>query len=331
MQRITQLMKAILCTEFGPPGQLQYTDVSEPSPGAGEAVVAIKAVGLNFFDILIVEGRYQHKPPFPFSPGAEFAGHVEAVGKGVTRVVPGDRVVGWTGHGAAREKIALNAEDLVKLPDALDFDRAAALTVTYGTSYYALHDRSDMQRGETLAVLGAAGGVGIAAVELGHIMGARVIACASSDEKLEFARAHGADMVLNYAREPLKDGLRRLTDGHGVDVVYDPVGGDYSEAALRAIAWGGRLLVVGFAAGGIPKLPLNLALLKSADIRGVSWGAWSRRQPESNRKNMKQLVHWAAEGKLSAHVHAVLPLADAARALEAIGNRSVMGKVVLHP
>ena len=324
-------MKAILCTQYGPPGDLRYADIPEPTAGPGEAVVAIRSIGLNFFDILIVEGKYQNKPPFPFSPGAEFAGHVEAVGEGVTAVKPGDRVVGWLGHGAAREKAAVKADDLVKLPDALDFDRAAALTVTYGTSYHALHGRSGLQRGEILAVLGAAGGVGIAAVELGRIMGARVIACASSDEKLEFAQAHGAEMVLNYARENLKDGLRRLTEDRGVDVVYDPIGGDYSESAMRALAWGGRLLVVGFAAGGIPKLPLNLALLKSADIRGVSWGAWSRREPAANRANMKQLVAWAAEGKLSAHVHAVYPLADTVQALEAIGNRSVMGKIVLHP
>ena len=324
-------MKAILCKQYGPPSDLQYTDIPEPSAGPGEAVVAIRSVGLNFFDILIVEGKYQNKPPFPFSPGAEFAGHVEAVGDGVTAVMPGDRVVGWLGHGAAREKIAVKAEELIKLPDAIDFDRAAGLSVTYGTSYHALKDRGGLRPGETLAVLGAAGGVGIAAVELGRIMGARVIACASSDEKLAFAQAHGAEMSLNYAREPLKDGLRRLTDGRGVDAVYDPVGGDYSEAALRAIAWGGRLLIVGFAAGGIPKLPANLALLKSADIRGVSWGAWSRREPHHQRANMRQLVEWAAEGKLSAHVHAAYPLSETVQALEAIGNRSVMGKVVLHP
>jgi NADPH:quinone reductase len=324
-------MKAILCRQFGPVSSLDFADVPDPIPAAGEAVVAIRAIGLNFFDILIVEGKYQHKPPFPFSPGAEFAGHVEAVGEGVTSVKVGDRVAGWLGHGAAREKVAIEADDLVKLPDGMDFDRAAGLLVTYGTSYFALKDRAQLRQGETLAVLGAAGGVGLAAVELGRLMDARVIACASSDEKLAFAREHGAELTLNYANENLKDGLRRLTDDHGVDAIYDPVGGDYTEAAFRALAWGGRLLVVGFAAGTIPKIPVNLTLLKNADIRGVSWGAWTRREKEATRANVRQLMTWAADGKLSAHVHATYPLSETIAALEAIARREVMGKVVLHP
>ncbi len=256
-------MKAILCTRYGGPDDLALTDVPEPIPGAGEAVVRIKAAALNFFDILIIAGKYQVKPPLPFSPAAEFSGVVEAVGDGVTTVAPGDRVAAATRYGAAREKIAINAGRLVKLPDTLGFERAAGLIVTYGTTLHALKDRANLRPGETLAVLGASGGVGIAAVELGKLMGARVIACASSDDKLAFAREHGADETINYAAEDLKDQLRRVTGGNGPDVIYDPVGGAYSELALRAIAWEGRFLVVGFAAGDIPKMPLNLVLLKS--------------------------------------------------------------------
>jgi NADPH:quinone reductase len=324
-------MKAILCTHYGPPAELELADVPDPSPGPGEAVVAIKAAALNFFDILIIAGKYQVKPPFPFSPAAEFAGVVESVGAGVTALAPGDRVLGWLGHGAARERVAAPVGQLVKIPDALDFDRAAGLSVIYGTSYYALKDRAQLRPGETLVVLGASGGVGLAAVELGKLMGARVIACASSDEKLAFARAHGADEAVNYARDNLRDALRSVAGGEGVDVVYDPVGGPYAEPALRAMAWGGRFLVIGFAAGEIPKIPLNLTLLKSCDVRGVFWGAWTLREPAAHNANVRQLVAWAAEGKLSAHVHAAYPLAETAAALEAIASRQVMGKVILRP
>lgn len=322
-------MKALLCTRFGTPDELELADVTEPVVGRGQAIVAVKAVGLNFFDILIIAGKYQSRPAFPFSPGAEFAGVVESVAADVTAVAPGDRVIGYLDHGAARERVAVAASVLVQVPPAVDFDRAAGLTVTYGTSYYALKDRAALQVGETLAVLGAAGGVGLAAVELGRLMGARVIACASSDDKLAFARRQGAEATVNYTRENLRDALRAHTGGLGVDVVYDPVGGPYSEAALRALDWGGRLLVVGFATGEIPKIPLNLALLKSCDIRGVFWGAWTRREVAAHRANMRQLVDWCAQGKLSAHVHAAYPLADAARALNALTDRQVMGKVVL--
>jgi NADPH2:quinone reductase len=324
-------MKAILCTHYGPPSELELADVPDPNPGTGEAVVAIKAAALNFFDNLLIAGKYQVKPPFPFSPGSEFAGVVLSLGSDAAGLAVGDRVMGWLGHGAARERVTVPASQLVKIPDALDFDRAAGLSVIYGTSYYALKDRAQLKAGETLAVLGASGGVGLAAVELGKLMGARVIACASSDEKLAFARRHGADETVNYARDNLRDGLRPLTGGEGVDVVYDPVGGPYAEAALRAMAWGGRFLVIGFAAGEIPKIPLNLTLLKSCDVRGVFWGAWTAREPEAHRANVRQLVAWAAEGKLSAHVHAVYPLAETAAALEAIANRQVMGKVILRP
>ena len=249
----------------------------------------------------------------------------------MTHLVVGDRVVGYSGWGAAREKLAINADRLVKMPAGLDADRAAGLSVTYGTSYYALKDRAQLKRGETLAVLGASGGVGLAAVELGKLMGARVIACASSDDKIDFAKQHGADDGVNYAREDLRDALKRLGGEHGIDVVYDPIGGPYAEPALRSLAWEGRFLVVGFAAGEIPKLPLNLVLLKGCDVRGVFWGSWTEREPEAHRANTADLIRWCAEGKLSAHVHAAYPLADAAQALKDIAERKVMGKVVLTP
>ncbi len=322
-------MKAILCTRAGTPDELEMGDLPDPVAGPGEAVVRVAAAALNFFDTLIIAGKYQYKPAFPFSPGAEFAGTIESLGPGVTGFAVGDRVTGYARYGAAREKLAIAANRLTKLPDNLDFDRAAGLSVTYGTSYYALKNRAGLKRGETLAVLGASGGVGLAAVELGKLMGARVIACASSDDKLAFARQHGADETVNYATSDLRDALKTLGGEHGIDVIYDPVGGSYAEAALRAIAWEGRFLVVGFAAGEIPKLPLNLALLKSCDIRGVFWGSWTEREPDEHRANMADLVRWCAEGKLSAHVHATYPLADAARALNDIAARKVMGKAML--
>jgi NADPH2:quinone reductase len=322
-------MKAILCTHFGPPGELELADIAIPQAGPGEALVRVRAAALNFFDTLIIAGKYQHKPPFPFSPAAEFAGVVESVGPAVSDLAPGDRVMGNIGWGAAREVLAVPLRQLVKVPDNLDFERAAGLTVTYGTTLYALRERADLKAGETLAVLGASGGTGLAAVELGKCMGARVIACASSDEKLAFARRHGADEVVNYANENLRGALKRLGGEHGIDVVYDPVGGPYAEPAVRSLAWLGRYLVVGFAAGEIPKIPLNLALLKSCDIRGVAWGAWTKREPDAQQKLMAQIVAWCAQGKLSAHVHAVYPLAEAATALKAFADRTVMGKIVL--
>jgi NADPH2:quinone reductase len=324
-------MKALLCTQYGTPDDLEVTDIADPELGTGEAVVRVAAAALNFFDTLIIAGKYQTKPPMPFSPAAEFAGTVERLGAGVTGLRPGDRVLGYSGYGAARERIAVSAERLVRLPDALDFDRAAGVTVTYGTSLYALKDRARLKSGETLAVLGASGGVGLAAVELGKSMGARVIACASSADKVAFARRHGADDGIDYGQEDLKEALRRVTGGRGADVIYDPVGGAYAEVALRSIAWLGRFLVVGFAAGDIPKLPLNLVLLKGCDVLGVFWGSWIARDPAGHRANTEQLLNWVAEGKLSSHVHAVYPLADAAEALKAIAARKVMGKVILRP
>ena len=324
-------MKALLCTHYGPPDELSLADIAEPSAGAGQAVVRVKAAALNFFDNLIIAGKYQHKPAFPFSPAAEFAGVVESVGAGVTGVNAGDNVIGNIGWGAAREKVAVAVDRLVAMPAGLDFDHAAGVTITYGTTLHALKDRAKLKPGENLAVLGAAGGTGLSALEIGKLMGARVIACASSDDKLAFARAHGADDGVNYATADLKDALRQLTGGKGVDVVYDPIGGAQGEAALRGMDWGGRFLVIGFAAGDMPKLPLNLILLRSYDVLGVYWGAWIERDRAGQRANMRQILNWCAEGKLSPHVQAVYPLEDAAAALKAIAARQVMGKVILRP
>jgi NADPH2:quinone reductase len=324
-------MKAILCTRLGGPDDLELRDLADPEPGAGEAVVRVEAAALNFFDTLIIAGKYQYKPQLPFSPAAEFAGAVERVGTGVTELKAGDRVMGYLGYGAARERVAAAADRLVKLPDGLDFDRAAGLSVTYGTTYYALKDRAQLKAGETLAVLGAAGGTGLSAVELGKAMGARVIACASSDDKLAFARRHGADEGVNYVTHDLRDALKALGGVRGIDVIYDPIGGPYAEAALRTVAWEGRYLVVGFAAGDIPRLPLNLVLLKGCDVRGVFWGAWTAREPAAHRANSQALARWCADGKLSSHVHAVYPLAKTAEALKDIAARKVMGKAILRP
>jgi NADPH2:quinone reductase len=324
-------MKALLCTRYGTPDDLVLADIADPKPGPGEAVVRIAAAALNFFDTLIIAGKYQTRPPMPFSPAAEFAGHVESLGTGVSDFKVGDRVLAYSGYGAARQRIALAADKLIKVPDDVDFDRAAGVSVTYGTTLHALKDRAKLRCGETLAVLGASGGVGVAAVELGKVMGARVIACASSAEKLAFARKHGANDGIDYTKDDLKERLRRATDGRGADVIYDPVGGAYSEAALRSIAWLGRFLVIGFAAGEIPKLPLNLVLLKSCDVLGVFWGSWIERDPDGHRANTEQLLAWVAQGKLSSHVHAVYPLDQATAALKAIATRKVMGKVILRP
>src|SRR5213080_1992315 len=324
-------MKAVLCQRFGTPDHLVLADIPDPVAGPGEVVAKVAAVGLNFFDTLIVAGKYQTKPPFPFSPGGEFAGVVESIGAGVDAFKPGDRVMGYTNFNAARERTAVAADNIVKLPADLDFDRAAALTITYGTAYHALKHRALMRAGETLAVLGASGGVGLAAVEVGRQMGARVIACASTDDKLAFARAHGAHELVNYEQEDLRAALKRLGGGHGIDVVFDPVGGRYSEPALRSLAWEGRHLVIGFAAGDIPKLPLNLVLLKGCDVVGVYWGAFTEREPAAQAANMAQIVNWCAAGKLSSHVHAIYPLSETAQALKDIAARKIMGKAILRP
>ncbi len=322
-------MKAVLCTHFCTPEELELADIAVPQAGPGEALVRVKAAALNFFDTLIIAGKYQQKPPFPFSPAAEFAGIVEKVGDGVTDIAPGDRVMSMMGWGAAREYITIPARQLVKIPENVDFEHAAGLCVTYGTSLYALRDRAQLQPGETLAVLGASGGVGLAAVELGNVLGARVIACASSDEKLAFAREHGADEIVNYSNENLRDAFRRLGGEHGIDVIYDPVGGAYAEPAVRSLAWLGRYLVVGFTAGEIPKIPLNLVLLRGCDIRGVFWGSWGKREPQALRASLADIAQWAGEGKLSLYLHATYPLAEISTAMKAIADRKVMGKIVL--
>jgi len=324
-------MKAVLCTRYCGPDDLEIRDLPDPVAGPGEAVVRVRAAALNFFDTLIIAGKYQVKPTFPFSPAAEFAGEVESVGPGVTTVSAGERVAGNVSYGAAREKLAVAADRLTPLPDTLDFDRAAGLIVTYGTALYALRNRAQLRPGETLAVLGAAGGVGLAAVEIGKLLGAHVVACASSAEKLALAQRLGAEAGVNYAKEDLKDALRRLNGGQGPDVIYDPVGGAATEPALRALAWGGRFLVIGFAAGEIPKLPLNLPLLKNCDIRGVYWGAWTERDRAGHRANLAEIFQWCAQGNLSAHVHATFSLEQTAQALHALADRQAMGKVILRP
>ncbi|HLH51212.1 MAG TPA: NADPH:quinone oxidoreductase family protein [Roseiarcus sp.] len=322
-------MKALLCREYGPPERLAIADLPEPSPGPGEALVEIGFAGLNFFDLLVIENKYQAKPPLPFSPAAEFSGRVVALGPGTTGFAPGDRVLGYTGFGCAREKLVCPVDRLVAIPDGLSDEKAAGLTITYGTTLHALKQRADLKPGESLVVLGASGGVGLAAVELGARLGARVIACASSDEKLKFVRSFGAAETINYATSDLRAELKRLTEGRGVDIVYDPVGGALTEQALRSLAWKGRLLVIGFASGDIPKPPLNLVLLKGCDIRGVFWGEFLNREPEAHRRNMAELLADAASGAISAHVHAVYPLDSYLEAFGAIARREALGKVIL--
>lgn len=322
-------MKAILCERHGPPEDLVLRDLPDPQPGPGEVVVANAAIGLNFFDTLIIRDLYQFKPQLPFSPGAEFAGHVCAVGPGVTSLKVGDRVAGYMTAGAAREKVVVPADLLATVPDDLDLVKAAGLIVTYGTALYALRDRGELKAGETLVVLGAAGGVGLAAVEIGKILGARVIACASSPDKLAFAREHGADEGIDYTTENLKARLKALGGEGGIDMVFDPVGGDQSEQAVRALGSGGRLMVIGFASGSIPKLPLNLLLLKNCDARGVAFGAQMRADPAWSRAAAQELIGHAQSGRISAHVDSTFPLDRCADALDEIAGRRVKGKVVL--
>lgn len=324
-------MKALLCTELGGPEDLVVADLPDPRPGPGEALVRVTLAALNFFDTLIIAGRYQVKPPLPFSPGGEACGVIEALGDGTAGLRIGDRVVVHDTFGACRERIAVGAGHLTPVPDGVTDEQAAGLTITYGTSLHALRDRARIQPGETLAVLGASGGVGLAAVELGALMGARVIACASSPDKLAVARAHGAAMTLDYGAGGLREGLRALTEGRGVDVVYDPIGGDYAEPALRALGWKGRYLVVGFAAGEIPRIPLNLALLKGIDIQGVHWGVFVEREPHAHQANQRQLLAWVSEGRLTAKVHGVYPLDAYAEALGILKRREAVGKVLLRP
>ena len=322
-------MQALMCTAFGPPERLEIADISAPSAGLGEILVDVAFAGLNFFDTLIIENKYQVKPALPFSPGAEFSGHVAALGAGVTGFKVGDRVAGFTGYGCARAQVACPAQQAFVLPEGLPLEKAAGLCVTYGTTLHALKQRAKLQKGEVLAVLGAAGGVGLAAVEIGALMGAQVIACASSPEKLAFASQAGAHKTIDYYTLDLKEALKAATAPHGVDVIYDPVGGKFSEAALRCIAWQGRHLVIGFAAGEIPRIPLNLPLLKGCDIVGVFWGDFVRRSPLVHQANMMEIAHWVRDGKLSAHIHGIFPLAQAAQALGVLTRREALGKVIL--
>jgi len=324
-------MKALRCHAFGPVGHLAVEDVPPLVPGPRQAVVSVKAAGVNFPDTLIVQGKYQIKPELPFTPGAEFAGTVKAVGESVANVKPGDAVSGVGVTGAFAEEALIDAASLVALPPDPDFAVAAALTMAYGTTIHALKDRAQIVRGETLLVLGAGGGVGLAAVEIGKLLGATVIAAASTDAKLEVCTKHGAEAVINYDREDMKERVRALTGGRGVDVVYDPVGGAYTTAAARCVAWNGRYLVIGFAAGEIPQIPLNLPLLKGYSIVGVYWGGFVQRDPAANAANMKQLIDWIAAGKLVPLISARYPLLQAVDALFAIMRREVTGKIVIVP
>src|SRR5687768_518050 len=322
-------MKAVLCKQFGPPDSLVVEEVPSPRAGPGETVISVKAASLNFPDVLIIQNKYQFKPPLPFSPGSELAGVVKEVGAGVQGWRVGDKVIAFTTYGAFAEEVKTEASRLIPLPEKMDFVTGAAFLLTYGTTDHALRDRGALAAGETLLVLGAAGGVGLAAVEIGKALGARVIACASSEEKLAVCRAHGADATINYAAEDLRERIKALTEARGPDVVYDAVGGPYTEPAFRSLAWRGRLLVVGFAAGEIPKLPLNLALLKGAAAVGVFWGDFTKREPQAFAESLRQLGDWFRAGKLKPHVSQTLPLSQAAEALKLMAARQVKGKLVL--
>ncbi len=322
-------MKAVLCKQYGPPESLVIEELPSPVPGPGEVVVSVKAASVNFPDFLIIQNKYQFKPPLPFSPGSELSGLVKEVGAGVSNVRPGDRVIAFTTYGAFAEEVKTEALRLLPLPEEMDFITGAAFLLTYATSDHALRDRGALRAGETLLVLGAAGGVGLAAIEIGKALGARVIACASTEDKLAVCREHGADATINYATEELRERVKALTEGRGVDVVYDAVGGPYTEPAFRSLAWRGRLLVVGFAAGEIPKLPLNLALLKGAAVVGVFWGDFARREPKAFAESVRQLARWYAEGRLRPHVSQTLPLERAAEAIQLLASRKAKGKIVL--
>lgn len=322
-------MRAVVCRSFGPPENLTLEEVAEPQPGAGQVSIDVYGSGLNFPDTLQIAGKYQFQPPFPFTPGAEISGVVSWVGEGVSALKPGDRVMSICGIGGMAERVVTSAASVDLIPDEMDFVTAAGFGLTYGTSYHALKQRAELKEGETLLVLGAGGGVGLAAVEIGKAFGARVIAAASTEDKLAVARAHGADETINYAGESLKDRVKELTGGKGADVIYDPVGGELFDQATRSINWKGRLLVVGFASGSIPKYPVNLALLKGCSLVGVFWGDFQRREPEVSRENTRELFDLYRQGKLKPVVSQVFPLEDYAAALNTFINRQAIGKVVL--
>ena len=322
-------MKAVLCKAFGPAETLVVEEISSPEIKKNEVLLDVHAAGINFPDTLIIEGKYQFKPPFPFSPGGEAAGVISAVGEKVSHLKVGDRVMALTGWGSCAEQVAVPAYNILPMPEAMDFATAAAFSMTYGTAIHALKQRGALQAGETLLVLGASGGVGLAAIEIGKAMGARVIAAASSAEKLEVARQAGADELINYQTEDVRERLKSLTKGQGVDVIIDPVGGDLFETAFRSIAWNGRMLVIGFASGTIPSLPANLPLLKGAAVIGVFWGSFAQRQPQDNVANFQQLFAWYAEGKLKPLVSQTFALENTAQAINTLAARQAVGKLVI--
>lgn len=324
-------MKAILCKTWGLPDTLVVEELPDVVPGAGQVAIDVQAAGVNFPDVLIIQNKYQFKPELPFTPGSELAGVIRAVGDGVTNVKVGDKVLAFVSQGAFAQQIAVPAQLVMPMPPGLDFDTAAAVTLTYGTSHHAVVDRAQLKAGETMLVLGAAGGVGLAAIEIGKALGARVIAAASTDEKLAVCKDHGADATINYSTQDLREAIKAATDGKGPDVIYDPVGGIYAEPAFRSIGWRGRYLVVGFANGEIPKLPLNLSLLKGASIVGVFWGEFARREPKANLAAMRELMTWMAEGKIRPHISGRYALAETAQALNDMAARKVTGKVVIQP
>ncbi|MFP6608859.1 MAG: NADPH:quinone oxidoreductase family protein [Deltaproteobacteria bacterium] len=324
-------MRAVMCKEFGPPEKLVVEEIEAPVPGPGQVKLGIRAASVNFPDALIIQDKYQFKAPPPFIPGAEFSGEVTELGEGVEGIKVGDRVVTVSAFGGFAEETVVEPERLIPIPDSVSYEVAAASTMVYGTSYYALKQRAALQPGETLLVLGAAGGVGLAAVELGRLMGARVIAAASNDDKLELCRQYGADEGINYSTENLKERTKELTDGAGANVIYDPVGGDFFDQAIRCIAWEGRLLVIGFASGRIPELPANLALLKGCQVVGVFWGAFTMREPDVNIQNMIDLGNWFEEGKLKPHISRTYGLDEAPEALRDMLDRKVKGKIVVTP
>jgi NADPH2:quinone reductase len=324
-------MKAVVCKAWGLPDSLVVEEVPDLVAGPGQVVLDVMAAGVNFPDVLIIQGKYQFKPELPFTPGNELSGVVRAVGPDVTSCKVGDKMIAFTATGAFAQQIVVPLQALMPMPPGMDFDTAAAITLTYGTSHHAVVDRAGLKAGETMLVLGAAGGVGLAAIEIGKALGARVIAAASSDEKLAVCQAHGADALINYSKEDLREAIKAATDGKGPDVIYDPVGGVYAEPAFRSIGWRGRYLVVGFANGEIPKLPLNLALLKGAALIGVFWGEYAKREPKANMAAMRQMLGWMAEGKIRPHISGRYALADTARALDDMAARKVTGKIVIQP
>jgi NADPH2:quinone reductase len=324
-------MKAVVCNAWGVPDSLVIEEHADLVAGNEQVVIAVKAAGVNFPDVLIIQNKYQFKPNLPFTPGSELSGVITAVGDGVTHWKVGDHVIAFVDHGAFAEQVVVPVANLMPMPPGMPFDVAAAITLTYGTSHHAVCDRAQLQAGETMLVLGAAGGVGLAAIDIGKALGARVIAAASSDDKLAVCRAHGADATINYSTQDLREAIKAATDGRGPDVIVDPVGGPYSEAAFRSIAWRGRHVVVGFANGEIPKLPLNLTLLKGASVVGVFWGDFAKREPKANAHAMRQLMEWLAAGKIHPHNSARYALADTAQALNDMAARKVTGKVVIVP